>query len=100
MKKYISNLIELINNERKAEISAMRNMIKRLKPHQREKKGIAINHLKGKNLGKELGYNIIQYGRKEPIVNTEINVGDLVLISKGNPLKSDQIGRASCRERV
>ncbi len=91
MKKYISNLIELINNERKAEISAMRNMIKRLKPHQREKKGIAINHLKGKNLGKELGYNIIQYGRKE-LIDTEINVGDLVLISKGNPLKSDLTG--------
>ena len=28
VEKYISNLIELINNERKAEISAMRNTIK------------------------------------------------------------------------
>lgn len=91
MEKYISKLIELVNDERKAEISAMKNEIKRLSPYQREKKGRAINNLKGKSLGKELGYNIIQYGRKE-IIDTEINVGDLVLISKGNPLKSNLTG--------
>lgn len=91
MKKYISKLIKLINKEREAEISTMKNEIRKLSPYKREQKGRAINNLKGKFLGKELGYNIIQYGRKE-LIDTEINVGDLVLISKGNPLKSDLTG--------
>ena len=32
----------------------------------------------------KLGYNINQNGRKE-LIDTDINVGDLILISKENP---------------
>lgn len=67
------------------------NEIKKLSPQKREKLGRAINKVKGKNLGKELGFNIIQYGRRE-LIDTEISVGDIVLISIGNPLKSDLTG--------
>lgn len=91
MKKYIKKLISLINEERKAEMELMINEIKKLSPQKREKLGRAINKVKGKNLGKELGFNIIQYGRRE-IIDTEISVGDIVLISIGNPLKSDLTG--------
>ncbi len=69
----------------------MINEIKHLSPRKREQLGRAINRVKGKKLGKELGFNIIQYGRREPI-DTEISVGDIVLISIGNPLKSDLTG--------
>lgn len=91
MKKHIKKLISLINEERKAEMELMISEIKKLSPHRREQLGRAINKVKGKNLGKELGFNIIQYGRKE-IIDTEISVGDIVLISVGNPLKSDLTG--------
>ncbi|MDO5848064.1 MAG: IGHMBP2 family helicase [Methanobrevibacter sp.] len=91
MKKYIKKLTALVDEERKAEMELMINEIKRLSPGKREQLGRAINKVKGKNLGKELGFNIIQYGRREPI-DTEISVGDIVLISIGNPLKSDLTG--------
>ena len=91
MKKYIKKLIELVNYERDAEINLMVNEIKKLSPTRREELGRAINKVKGKNLGKELGFNIIKFGRKKEI-RTEISVGDLVLISVGNPLSSDLTG--------
>ena len=91
LKQNIKNFIKLINYERKAEINAMQNEIKKLSGHEREEKGRAINNLKGKPIGKELGFQIVKYGRKKEI-NTEINIGDLVLISAGNPLKSDLTG--------
>lgn len=91
LKQEISKLIKLVNLEREAEINAMKNEIKRFSPEKREAKGRAINNLNGKYVGKELGYNLVQFGRKKPI-ETEIAIGDLVLISKGNPLKSDLTG--------
>ncbi len=91
MKNYIFKLIKLVEDERNAEISLMESEIKRLSPYEREKKGRAINNLKGKFIGDELGYKIVQYGRME-LIDSEINVGDLVLVSKGNPLKSDLVG--------
>ncbi|MDL2246043.1 IGHMBP2 family helicase [Methanobrevibacter sp. OttesenSCG-928-K11] len=91
MKSYIKYLIKLIKHEKDAEIALMVNEIKKLSPQKREKLGRAINNLKGKVIGKELGYTIVQYGRRE-IIDTEIKVGDVVLISRGNPLKSDLTG--------
>ena len=91
MKNYIELMLNLLEHEREAEISIMINEIKKLSPQKREQKGRAINNLKGKVIGKELGFTIVQYGRREKI-ETEINVGDVVLISLKNPLKSDLTG--------
>lgn len=91
MKKYIKQLIKLINYERDAEIELMTNEIKNLSPKKRESLGRAINKVKGKYLGKQLGSQIVQFGRSEKI-ETEISVGDMVLISTGYPLKSDLTG--------
>ena len=91
MKRYIEKLITLINYEREEEISTMINEIKKMTGHERESIGRAINGVKGKKLGKELGYTIVQYGRSKRI-NTEINVGDMVLVSTDNPLKSQLTG--------
>jgi len=79
LKNYINYLIKLLKFEREAEINLMVKEIKNLSPQKREKLGRAVNNLKGKIIGRELGFTIIQYGRKE-IINTEIGVGDLVLI--------------------
>ena len=89
--EFIKKLIHLVELERKAQIEATLLEIKRLKGSEREKKGRAILGLNGKIIGSEFGYKLVKYGRKK-VFKTEINVGDLVLISKRNPLKSDLVG--------
>ena len=91
MKKYIKNLIRLINYERDAEIDLMTREISTMPGQKREELGRAINKVKGKSLGKELGLQIVQFGRSEAI-DTEISVGDMVLVSTDNPLRSDLTG--------
>ncbi|WP_297066373.1 IGHMBP2 family helicase [Thermococcus sp.] len=89
--KFISHLKVLIEMERKAEIDTMRAEMKRLSGREREKVGRAILNLNGKVVGEELGYFLVKYGRDREI-KTEISVGDLVVISKRNPLESDLVG--------
>ena len=91
MKKYIKNLIKLVNYERDAEIDLMTHEISTMSGQKREELGRAINKVKGKRLGTELGMQIVQFGRSEKI-ETEIAVGDMVLISTDNPLRSDLTG--------
>jgi predicted DNA helicase len=91
LKKYIKRLIKLVNFEREAEIELMVSEIERMSGEKREELGRAINKVKGKYLGKELGLNIVQFGRSK-IIDTEISVGDMVLVSTGNPLRSDLTG--------
>ena len=88
MKRYIERLITLINYEREEEVKVMINEIKKMTSIEREQIGRAVNNMKGKRLAKELGMTIVQYGRKKRI-DCEINVGDVVLISTDNPLKSN-----------
>jgi predicted DNA helicase len=48
--------------------------------------------LRGRYVGREIGgFYVVKFGRSKPI-ETEIEVGDVVLISKGDPLKSDLMG--------
>ena len=91
LSKFISHLKELVELERKAEIEAMRLEMKRLSGREREKVGRAVLNLNGKIIGEELGYFLVRYGRDREI-KTEISVGDLVVISKRDPLKSDLVG--------
>ena len=91
MKKYIKNLIRLVNYERDAEIELMRFEIAHMSGQKREELGRAINKVKGKYIGEELGLKIVQFGRSE-VIDTEISVGDMVLVSTDNPLKSDFTG--------
>lgn len=91
MKKYIKKLIRLINYERDAEIELMQTEIMNMSGIKREELGRAINKVKGKHLGKELGMQIVQFGRSD-IIETEISVGDMVLVSTDNPLRSDLTG--------
>jgi len=91
VQQFIKKLVRLVELERNAEINAMFDEMKRLSGEEREKKGRAVLGLTGKFIGEELGYFLVRFGRRKKI-DTEIGVGDLVLISKGNPLKSDYTG--------
>ncbi len=91
IEEFVEKLKESIEVERRAQIEVMLNEIKRLSGEEREKRGNAILNLNGKVVDEEFGYKLVKYGRRRKIV-TNINVGDLVLISRGNPLKSDLVG--------
>lgn len=91
LEKFINHLKVLVEYERKAEIEAMKAEMKRLSGREREKVGRAVLGLNGKIVGEELGYFLVKYGREREI-KTEISVGDLVVISKRDPLKSDLVG--------
>ena len=91
LEDYIGKLKILVQLERRAEIDAMLNEIRKLGGEKRELLGRAILNLDGKIIGEEFGYKLVKYGRAKPI-KTEIGVGDSVLISRGNPLKSDLVG--------
>ncbi len=88
---YFDHLKELVNIERQYEIKQHVSEIKKLSGKKREEKGRAILNLTGKFL--EIGLNnrfIFVFKRKKKI-ETEIKVGDIVLVSKekvdlNNPL--------------
>ncbi|MRJ03229.1 MAG: IGHMBP2 family helicase [Epsilonproteobacteria bacterium] len=91
---FIEHQKELIELERKAEIEATLNEIRSISGREREIYGRAVLDLKGSRLPSRLNLYFVKFGRSQPI-DTEIASGDVVLISKGDPLKSDLIGTVS-----
>ena len=88
---YIKHLINLVNIERDSERESMLYEIMNLSAEERERKGRAVNNLVGKFIKKEFNLSIVKFSSFTEI-KTEIKVGDLVIISRGNPLRSDFIG--------
>jgi len=88
---YVEKFKKLINLEREAEIKTQQEEIKKLSGKERELLGRAILDLKGVKAGSKFHFHLVKFGRKKPI-ETEIAVGDVVLISQGNPLKSNLTG--------
>lgn len=87
---YIAKYTQLVEKERQEEMQAHENEIRQLSGRQREKKGRAILHLRGKDQGTGLGNKfLIKYKRQkqgEKLPENEISVGDLVMLSKKHPL--------------
>ena len=90
-KKYFRKLIEL---ERVAEKEFHLQEIKRLHGQQREKLGRALLHLNAKFINRYLEYNIYRFGRSK-MPEHQFSVGDIVLISKGEPLRFNIEGTVS-----
>ncbi|KXA91998.1 hypothetical protein AKJ63_00135 [candidate division MSBL1 archaeon SCGC-AAA259D18] len=86
-------LARLVEIEREEEMRRHEEEIKRLSGHEREKEGRAILHLKGKDEGTGLGgKDLIKFARQrqgEELPESEISVGDLVMLSKKDPLRDD-----------
>ena len=88
---YVEKFKYLIDVERLAEIEAQEEEIRRLSGRERELLGRAILDLKGTKAGTKFHLHLVRFWREKPI-ETEIATGDIVLVSKGNPLKSDLLG--------
>ncbi len=89
--KYVEKFKKLIEFERQAEISNQEAEIRKLSGKERELIGRAILNLKGNKAGTKFHLYLVRFWREKPI-ETEISTGDIVLISQGNPLKSDLLG--------
>lgn len=91
--QYINKYKKLVQLERQAEMDRHEREIKRLSPEEREEKGRAILHLRGRDEGTAFGnkkvVKFVRQKRGEPLPDTEISVGDLVMISIKNPLDQD-----------
>lgn len=77
--------------EREEEMRFYENEMRNLTGVERERRGRAILHLRGRDAGRGLGGKfLIKFLRETPrqeLPETDISVGDLVMLSKGNPLK-------------
>ena len=89
--RYVEKFKYLIDVERLAEIEAQEAEIRRLSGRERELLGRAILDLKGTKAGTKFHLHLVRFWREKPI-ETEISTGDIVLVSRGNPLKSDLLG--------
>lgn len=90
---YVNNYRYLVQLERKEEMRIQELEIKNLTGKQRENKGRAILHLRGRDQGQGFaGKSLVKFIRQrrgEVLPDTQIGVGDLVMISKANPLAKD-----------
>jgi len=89
VEEYKNYFLELIEKERKAEKEFHLNEIKRLTSEERQKRGRAILGLRMKYVGDFLDFKIYRFNRNN-MPEHQIKVGDIVLISRGEPLKFNQ----------
>ncbi|MGM0436775.1 MAG: IGHMBP2 family helicase [Bacillota bacterium] len=93
LREYIEKYRRLVELERTEEMERHELEIKRLSPREREKKGRAVLNLRGRGQGKAFGNKpIVKFMRVkkgEKLPDTEISIGDLVMISKKWPLADD-----------
>ncbi len=93
IEKYYQKFTNLVELERQEEMERHEIEIKRLSPREREKKGRALLNLRAKDDGKTYDHkHKIKFMKKEvgdKLPDTEISIGDLVMISKDDPLNSN-----------
>lgn len=90
MEEYIEHFSELVELERKEEMERHEREIKYLSGWEREKKGRAILKTRAREEGTALGGKfMVKFVRKDGLPETEISVGDLIRVSKNQPLSDD-----------
>ncbi|WP_457564169.1 IGHMBP2 family helicase, partial [Caminibacter sp.] len=89
VKEYKEYWATLIEKERAAEKEFHLNEIKRLSGVERQKRGRAVLGLRMRYIGEFLDFKIYRFNRNN-MPDHQIKVGDIVLISKGEPLKFNQ----------
>ena len=82
--EYVRHFSELVELEREEQMRLHEEEMQRLSGREREEKGRAFLGMKGKSQGLGLGGKYLVKFRKQagPLPDTEIEVGDLVLVSK------------------
>jgi len=88
---YVERFSELVELEREEEMRAHEREMRSLSGPEREDRGRALLELRGRDRGEALEGHLIKFmkrpGRELP--ETEIHVGDLVMLSRDDPLRDD-----------
>ena len=91
-RQYVDRLTELVELERKEEMRRHKQEIRTLSGTERERRGRALLRLRGRDEGEGLRGNLVKFiceQKGQPLPDTDIRVGDLVMISKKDPLRDD-----------
>lgn len=90
---YIEKNRRLVQLEREKEMERHEREIRETSGREREKMGRALLHLRGKDVGEDLGgKRMVKFSRNrkgEKLPENELAVGDLVMLSKKDPLRDD-----------
>lgn len=93
LKHYIEKYGSLVQLEREKEMERHEREIRETSGREREKMGRALLHLRGKDVGEDLGgKRMVKFSRNrkgEKLPENELAVGDLVMLSKNDPLRDD-----------
>jgi superfamily I DNA and/or RNA helicase len=84
-REYTDHFLRLIALERKAQMDQHLKEIRRLTGKERERRGRAVLNMRARYMGVGVGgMHLVRYFR-EDMPETEISVGDVVLVSSGRP---------------
>ncbi|MXR50740.1 IGHMBP2 family helicase [Halovenus sp. WSH3] len=92
VREYVEEYSGLVERERQAEIERHEREIRTLSAREREEAGRAITRLSGREEGESLAGYEMKFTRShsgEPLPETSISVGDLVMLSKQDPTRDD-----------
>ena len=88
---YVERFGRLVELERREEMERHEREIRSLSGAERQRKGRAVLKLRGRDEGEALEGRLLKFLRRpgEPLPETEISVGDLVMLSRDDPLRDD-----------
>jgi len=90
--QYADRLTDLVELEREEEMRRHEREIKNLSGREREDRGRALLCMRGRDEGDALGGHLVKFMRTkkgQPLPDHELRVGDLIMISKKDPLRDD-----------
>jgi predicted DNA helicase len=91
-RQYTERLSALVELEREEEMRRHEQEIQRLSGREREAKGRALLDLRARDEGEGLGGHFVKFMKEQkgtPLPYHELRVGDLVMVSKKDPLRDD-----------
>ena len=88
---YVERFGRLVELERREEMERHEREIRSLSGAERQRKGRAVLKLRGRDEGEALEGRLLKFLRRpgEPLPETEISPGDLVMLSRDDPLRDD-----------
>ncbi|GAB3675280.1 IGHMBP2 family helicase [Halopiger thermotolerans] len=91
VRDYVDERSRLVELEREAEMERHEREIRRLSGRERESKGRALLEMRGRDEGEGLSGHLVKFTKRygDALPDTEISVGDLVMVSKRDPLRDD-----------
>ena len=90
--EYADRFERLVELERREEMSRHEREIRELSGRERERRGRALLGMRGRDRGEGLGGHMVKFLKEErgrSLPETELAVGDLVMVSKRDPTRDD-----------